>query len=109
MVLPKDGYAPVLLMSHLDVVAAGDELFTPREHNGKLYGRGSNDDKYAVALSLVLAKEHLGRLKAGGKGQADLPFGLLITSDEEIGGHYGARKSPGKDQLRFLHRSGRWK
>ena len=93
MVLPEKGYAPVLLMSHLDVVSAGDELFTPREEGGKLYGRGSIDDKYAVALSLVLAKEHLKRLKAEGKGQPGLGFGLLITSDEEIGGYYGAEKA----------------
>ena len=93
LVLPKEGFTPVLLMSHLDVVAAGEELFTPREEDGNLFGRGSIDDKYAVALSLVLVKENLNRLKAKGKGQADLPFGLLITSDEEIGGYYGAEKA----------------
>ena len=57
-VLPHPDYAPVLLMSHIDVVDAPDALFVPVEREGKLYGRGSVDDKYAAALSLVLLKEH---------------------------------------------------
>jgi succinyl-diaminopimelate desuccinylase len=91
LVLRPDGYAPVLLMSHIDVVDADDELFEPRVENGKLFGRGSIDDKYAAALSLVLVREHLTKLKARGKTQAELPFGILISGDEEIGGHNGAQ------------------
>jgi len=91
LVLRPDGTAPVLLMSHVDVVDAPDELFEPRVENGKLYGRGSIDDKYAAALSLVLATEHLQKLRARGKTQAELPFGILISGDEEIGGHNGAQ------------------
>jgi succinyl-diaminopimelate desuccinylase len=91
LVLRPDGSAPVLLMSHIDVVDAPDELFEPRVENGQLFGRGSIDDKYAAALSLVLAVEQLQKLKACGKSQADLPCGLLISGDEEIGGHDGAR------------------
>jgi succinyl-diaminopimelate desuccinylase len=91
LVLRLDGTAPVLLMSHVDVVDAPDELFEPRVANGKLYGRGSIDDKYAAALSLVLATEHLQSLRARGQTQAKLPFGILISGDEEIGGHNGAR------------------
>lgn len=92
LVLPKPDHAPVLLMSHIDVVDAPDSLFTPRIENGNLFGRGAIDDKYAAALSLVLAKNHLNQLKEKGKSQEDMPFGLLITSDEEIGGHDGAEK-----------------
>jgi succinyl-diaminopimelate desuccinylase len=91
LVLRPDGTAPVLLMSHVDVVDAPDELFEPRVENGKLYGRGSIDDKYAAALSLVLAAEHVQKLRARGKTQAELPFGILVSGDEEIGGHNGAR------------------
>jgi succinyl-diaminopimelate desuccinylase len=91
LALRPDGTAPVLLMSHIDVVDAPDELFEPRVENGKLFGRGSIDDKYAAALSLVLAVEQLEKLKAHGKTQADLPCGLLISGDEEIGGHNGAQ------------------
>ncbi len=86
LVLRPDGSVPVLLMSHVDVVDAPKELFVPRVANGKLFGRGSIDDKYAAALSLVLVVEQMEKLKARGKTQADLPCGLLISGDEEIGG-----------------------
>lgn len=92
LVLPKTNYAPILLMSHIDVVDAPDELFEPFEKNGRLYGRGSVDDKYAVAISLVLLKEHIKRFEQQGDTIDSLPFGALITSDEEIGGHSGAEK-----------------
>ena len=91
LVLRPDGTVPVLLMSHIDVVDAPDDLFEPRIVNGKLFGRGSIDDKYAAALSMVLVKEQLARLRAAGKSQADLPCGVLISGDEEIGGKNGAR------------------
>jgi succinyl-diaminopimelate desuccinylase len=93
IVIPQNNIAPILLMSHIDVVDAPDELFKPRIKNNALYGRGSIDDKYAAALSLVLVKEYLHRLKKAGKGQNDLPFGVLITADEEIGGANGARQA----------------
>jgi succinyl-diaminopimelate desuccinylase len=93
IVMPPSGFAPILLMSHIDVVDAPEELFRPREENGKLYGRGSIDDKYAVALSLVLLKEFHQRLKKQNKRPHDLPFGILITADEEIGGANGAHKA----------------
>ena len=91
LVLRPDGTVPVLLMSHIDVVDAPEELFAPRVENGKLFGRGSIDDKYAAALSLVLVVEQMEKLKARGRTQADLPCGLLISGDEEIGGHDGAQ------------------
>ncbi len=94
-VVPAGKTVPVLLMSHIDVVDAPDELFEPVEKEGKLYGRGSIDDKYAAALSMVLVKEHVARLRKKGMGQADLPFGVLITGDEEIGGANGAKKALG--------------
>lgn len=91
LVVPEKNPVPVLLMSHIDVVDAPDELFEPVEKDGRLYGRGSIDDKYAAALSMVLVKEQVGRLRKKGLGQNDLSFGVLITGDEEIGGANGAR------------------
>ena len=94
LVLPdlQTGFAPILFMTHVDVVDAPTDLFSPLIKGTKLYGRGSLDDKYAVALSLVLLKKHIQRLQQQNKGQVDLPFGILITSDEETGGFNGAKK-----------------
>lgn len=88
LVTPSGNACPVLLMTHIDVVEADDSQFEPRLEGNRLYGRGSIDDKYAVALSLELFRRHLQRVGH----QADVPFGLLITGDEEIGGANGARK-----------------
>jgi len=101
LALPQNGKAPVLLMSHLDVVDAPDRLFRPVIQDGKLYGRGCFDDKYAVALSLVLLKNNLRQLRKQGRGQKELPFGILITSDEEIGGFNGAKKTLADIQTDF--------
>jgi succinyl-diaminopimelate desuccinylase len=93
IVMPQNNVAPILLMSHIDVVDGPDALFQPRIKERALYGRGSIDDKYAAALSLVLIKEHLKKLRKKGDDQNDLPFGVLITADEEIGGANGARQA----------------
>ena len=91
-VLPQEGYARVLLLAHFDVVEADDDaLFDPRELNGRLYGRGAIDDKYAVATAMVLFENHLKQLRATGQDQADMDFGLLFTGDEEVGGYNGAK------------------
>ncbi|MCG8335866.1 MAG: M20/M25/M40 family metallo-hydrolase [Proteobacteria bacterium] len=90
LVTAQNKSAPVILMSHIDVVEAPDDLFEARRLNGCLYGRGAIDDKYAAALSLVLLKNHMAKLRSAGLTQQDLPFGILITSDEESGGFNGA-------------------
>jgi succinyl-diaminopimelate desuccinylase len=101
IVMPESNFAPVLLMSHIDVVDGPDDLFSPRIKDNALYGRGSIDDKYAAALSLVLVKEYLQRLKKAGKSQRDLPFGVVITADEEIGGANGAHQALEKTKAEF--------
>jgi succinyl-diaminopimelate desuccinylase len=93
IVMPQNGVAPVVLMSHIDVVDAPDELFEPRIKDNALYGRGSIDDKYAAALSLVMVNDYLQRLRKEDKDQNDLPFGIVITADEEIGGANGAQQA----------------
>jgi succinyl-diaminopimelate desuccinylase len=101
IVMPDSNFAPVVLMSHVDVVDGADELFVPRVKGDTLYGRGSIDDKYAAALSLVLVKTYLQQNQAKGKNQSDLPFGVLITADEEIGGIDGARQALKEIQAEF--------
>jgi len=93
IVMPQHNVVPILLMSHIDVVDGPDDLFNPRVKGDALYGRGSIDDKYAAALSLVFVKNYLRQLQKEGKDQNDLPFGIIITADEEIGGANGAQKA----------------
>jgi succinyl-diaminopimelate desuccinylase len=89
LVLP-DGPARLLLMTHFDVVDAPKELFVPRIDGDRLFGRGAIDDKYAVALSLILFRDRLRDLGTRGKNQTDMALGLLMTGDEETGGGNGA-------------------
>lgn len=84
--LPVSGRCKVLLMCHFDVVDGPDTLFVPEERDGRLFGRGAIDDKYAVALAMVLMK----RQRALGP---DGPLGILLTGDEETGGRNGAGAS----------------
>lgn len=92
---PASKRAPLLFMAHYDVVEGPDALFQPVLSDGVLKGRGSIDDKYAVALSLVLFRDHLRHLRAQGHSQDDMPLQLLITGDEETGGYDGARHALG--------------
>ncbi|SHO47579.1 M20 family metallopeptidase [Desulfopila aestuarii] len=90
LVAPATSRCKVLLMSHFDVVEAEESQFTPYEEDGRLFGRGAIDDKYAVALTLILYRELRTRWNAAGKTDEELPFGLLFTGDEESGGKDGA-------------------
>lgn len=73
----------VFLVSHIDVVAGANALFHPiiREH--KMFGRGAYDMKMAIACYLLLMHELKDR---------DLDIGILLTSDEEIGGMNGVKR-----------------
>lgn len=82
----------LLIMAHFDVVDGEDSLFTPRHEGNILWGRGSIDDKYAVAMSLILFRNHLQKQQSLGKTQDDMPFQLLFTGDEESGGYNGAHQ-----------------
>lgn len=75
----------IFLVAHLDVVGGSDMVFEPKRRGQKLFGRGVFDMKFAAASFLVLLKE-LG---------AELPkydFGVIFTTDEELGGQHGMKK-----------------
>ena len=76
----------LLLSGHIDVVdvEGDDTLFHSKEEAGKLYGRGAGDMKGHVASMLYSYKKWLE--EGGPRG-----VGLLLTSDEEIGGFNGTR------------------
>ncbi len=82
--IPAPPGAPtVLLYSHYDVVAAGDEslwqtpAFRPRERDGAIYGRGAADSKGNVMT-------HIGALRAWG-GHPPVGLKLCIEGHGEVG------------------------
>jgi succinyl-diaminopimelate desuccinylase len=78
---PKCRNFKYILNGHLDVVSGLASQFQPFIKNGKLYGRGSQDMKVAVAAMIEVFK-----LVAN---EVNYPLGLQIVTDEEVGGHNG--------------------
>jgi len=72
----------VLLMAHIDVAPAAVEAFELRREHGRLYGRGVFDMKFAVAAYVKLLLEL-------GEDAAKYDVGVMLTADEETGGHNG--------------------
>ncbi|HSX32698.1 MAG TPA: M20/M25/M40 family metallo-hydrolase, partial [Candidatus Saccharimonadales bacterium] len=73
----------VFLMGHFDVVAAPADMFQLRQDDQKYYGRGVLDMKGAIAAFLATVNQ-LNNLQ-------DYDFGIMITTDEEVGGFDGAQ------------------
>jgi acetylornithine deacetylase/succinyl-diaminopimelate desuccinylase-like protein len=81
---PAPADAPtVLLYAHADVQPTGaaeewtSAPFDPTERNGRLYGRGSADDKAGVAMHLAVLRAYGGRPPVG--------VVLFVEGEEEIG------------------------
>lgn len=77
---PHDKTPTVMLAAHADVVAAPDELFAMRRDGDTIYGRGVLDMKGALAAYLQIIDDL-------GKELSNYSLGLMVTMDEEIGGH----------------------
>lgn len=71
----------VWLAAHSDVVPGDPSDYVLTVRDQKLYGRGAYDMKFAIAAYLELAQEIASQ---------KLPLGIIITSDEELGGPNGA-------------------
>jgi len=80
VILPKGVRKPKLFfLCHADVVEADSKDFIPKIKGGNLFGRGSADMKSGLAIAMLLLKKHKHK-----------PIGLMVTTDEEIGGADGA-------------------
>ncbi len=78
----KTNKPKILLQAHLDVVPADKKQFSLIEKTTRFYGRGVFDMKFAAAIYLKLISELATKLK-------ELDFGIMFTSDEEVGGING--------------------
>lgn len=72
----------IFLVGHLDVVEADEQDFIPRIRGNKLFARGAGDMKGNAACLIKIMKEFF---QEGLKPD----IGLMLTSDEEIGGVNG--------------------
>lgn len=68
----------VLLATHVDVMAASDEMFVLRKEGDKLIGRGVYDMKFSLAGYMQLVDDLQGQLEK-------YDFCIMVTSDEEYG------------------------
>jgi succinyl-diaminopimelate desuccinylase len=76
---------PILwLAAHLDVVNGLEKNFKSYIKGNKLYGRGAFDMKFAIACYLKLFQELDSELKK-------FSVGIMITTDEEVGGWNGTK------------------
>ena len=83
-----EGHPRLAVAIHTDVVPAGDgwghDPFTAQEKGGRLYGRGTSDDKGPLASMLLVVRE-LKRREADLRGQLI----LAAVADEEAGSAHG--------------------
>lgn len=73
----KTKHPDLLLVPHIDVVAAAESQFIPRQKGDRLYGRGACDNKHntAIIIQTLLAMANTGA-----------SVGAHFITDEEIGG-----------------------
>lgn len=82
----KDNKSPkVMMAAHLDVVPGPAELFALREDDQNFYGRGVFDMKLAIAAYMTV-------IDTLGSNIENYDIGIMITTEEEIGGLNGVRQ-----------------
>ncbi|MCH8981822.1 M20 family metallo-hydrolase, partial [candidate division KSB1 bacterium] len=86
----KSSRGTIWIMSHMDVVPPGDlskwngDPWTTKVEDGKIFGRGTEDNQQAIVSSLLTVKAFLD------EGiEPEKSIGLIFVADEETGSHYG--------------------
>ena len=74
---PNIGY-----LIHIDVVSAKPEEFKLKIKGDTAFGRGTSDMKFSIPLGIELLNKLI-------TNKSKLTFALVITTDEETGGHDG--------------------
>lgn len=80
------------IMTHMDVVPPGDlskwdgDPWQVRVVEGKIYGRGTEDNQQGIVSSLLTAKAFRDK-----NLQPEQNIGLLLVADEETGSKYGVQ------------------
>lgn len=99
----KENQNKLMIMGHIDTVEIGNRESWEKEPlsgeiaDGKIFGRGACDDKYALATALFIIK----LLKeANLEPKANLLFSAYC--DEELGGSHGAMASVIKDPCEIV-------
>jgi succinyl-diaminopimelate desuccinylase len=86
----RDNSRTLWVLSHTDVVPAGDlskwdtEPFNPVVKDGKIYGRGSEDNLQGLVSGLMLVRGF-----SESNVQPPINIGLAMVSDEETGSDFG--------------------
>lgn len=68
----------VLVLGHIDVVAASDEMFVPKIADGKMFGRGTLDMKSFAAVAMNSMHFVL-------ENKLPIKFAIIFSTDEEQG------------------------
>ena len=68
----------VLVLGHIDVVKATDDMFIPKIEDGKMYARGALDMKSFAGVAMMSMMYVL-------ENNLDINFGVLLSTDEEKG------------------------
>jgi succinyl-diaminopimelate desuccinylase len=84
IVLGEEKNPKIILSGHLDVVSADKKEYVPKVKDGKLFGRGSGDMKAGCAVMIEI-------MKYFSKQEKKPSLGLMLTTDEEIGGANGVK------------------
>lgn len=99
VITTKKTKSPIVwLVAHIDVVPGSSRVFMPKKQGDRLLGRGTFDMKFAAACYIKLLQEL-------GDELSKYNLGVMLTTDEEVGGKNGVKALLGqgyRSKLAFL-------